>query len=106
MDNIINKEKKLENQDKYIEKLTNKLSEKSNKNNGELLNIYNNDKESVLEFAKNIHKKYRNAVLYKPRNENIEEIPLESIMKSITNNKDIGLSDRKIFITFIKLIMI
>ena len=48
IDDIINKEKKLENEDKYIEKLTDKLSEKINKNNGELLNIYNNDKESVL----------------------------------------------------------
>ena len=95
IDDIINKEKKLENQDKYIEKLTNKLSEKINKNNGELLNIYNNDKESILEFVKNIYKKYRNAVLYKPRNENIEEIPLESIMNSIKNNKEIGRSDRK-----------
>ena len=36
--------------------LTNKLSEKINKNNGELLNIYNNDKESVLQFVKNIYK--------------------------------------------------
>ena len=66
-----------------------------NKNNGELLNIYNNDKESVLKFVKNIYKKYRNAVLYKPRNENIEEIPLESIMNSIKNNKEIGRSDRE-----------
>ena len=95
IDDFINKEKKLENEDKYIEKLTNKLSEKINKNNGELLNIYNNDKESVLEFVKNIYKKYRNAVLYKPRNENIEEIPLESIMNSIKNNKEIGRSDRE-----------
>ena len=63
--NIINKEKKLENEDKYIEKLTNKLSEKINKNNGELLTIYNNDKESVLEFVKNTYKKYKNASLYK-----------------------------------------
>ena len=35
IDDIINKEKKSENEDKYIEKLTNKLSEKINKNNGE-----------------------------------------------------------------------
>ena len=33
--------------------------------------------------------------MYKPRNENIEEIPLESIMNSIKNNKEIGKSDRK-----------
>ena len=92
---LLIKKKKLENEDKYIEKLTNKLSEKINKNNGELLNIYNNDKESVLQFVKNIYKKYRNAVLYKPRNENIEEIPLESIMNSIKNNKEIGRSDRE-----------
>ena len=89
------KKKKLEKEDKYIEKLTNKLSEKINKNNGELLNIYNNDKESVLQFVKNIHKKYRNTVLYKPRNENIEEVSLESIMNSIKNNKEIGRSDRE-----------
>ena len=95
INDIINKEKKLENEDKYIEKLTDKLSQKINKNNGELLNIYNNDKESVLKFAKNIYKKYRNAVLYKPRNENIDEIPLESIMNSIKNNKEIGRSDRE-----------
>ena len=106
IDDIINKEKKLENEDKYIEKLADELSQKINKNNGALLNIYNNDKEFVLQFVKNIYKKYRNAVLYKPRNENIEEIPLESIMNSIKNNKEIGLSDRKIFIIFIKLIMI
>ena len=48
IDDIINKERKLENEDEDIEKLTNKLSEKINKNNGDLLNIYNNDKESVL----------------------------------------------------------
>ena len=47
--------KKLEKEDKYIEKLTNKLSEKINKDNGDLLNIYNNDKESVLKFVKNIY---------------------------------------------------
>ena len=34
-------------------------------------------------------------MLYKPRNENIEEIPLESIMNSIKNNKEIGRSDRE-----------
>ena len=92
---LLIKKKKLEHEDKYIEKLTNKLSEKLNKNNGELLNIYNNDKESVLQFVKNIYKKYRNAVLYKPRNEDIGEIPLESIMNSIKNNKEIGRSDRE-----------
>ena len=57
IDDIINKEKKLVNEDKYIEKLTNKLSETINKNNGELLNIYNNDKECALEFLKNVYKK-------------------------------------------------
>ena len=92
---LLIKKKKLENEDKYIEKLTNKLSEKINKNNGELLNIYNNDKESVLQFVKNIYKKYRSAIVYKPRNENIEEIPLESIMNSIKNKKEIGRSDRE-----------
>ena len=60
-----------------------------------MINIYNTDKESVLEFVKNIYKKYRNAVLYKPRNENIEEVSLESIMNSIKNNKEIGRSDRE-----------
>ena len=92
---LLIKKKKLENEDKYIEKLNNKLSEKINKYNVELLNIYNNDKESVLKFVENIYKKYRNAVLYKPRNEDIEEIPLESIMNSIKNNKEIGRSDRE-----------
>ena len=92
---LLIKKKKLENEDKYIEKLTNKLSEKIDKNNGELFNIYNNDKESVLEFVKNIYKRYRNAVLYKPRNENIDEIHLESIMNSIKNNQNIGKSDRQ-----------
>ena len=52
IDDIINKEKQLENEDKYIEKLTNKLSGKINRNNGKLLNIYNNDKESVLILLK------------------------------------------------------
>ena len=92
---LLIKKKKLENEDKYIEKLANKLSGKIDKNNGELLNIYNNDKESVLKFVKNIYKEYRNAVLYKPRNENIDEITLESIMNSIKNNQNIGKSDRQ-----------
>ena len=52
INDIINKEKKLENEDKDIEKLINKLSEKINKNNGDLLDIYNNDKESVLKLLK------------------------------------------------------
>ena len=39
--------------------------------------------------------KYKNASLYKPRNENIEEVSLESIMNSIKNNKEIGRSDRE-----------
>ena len=86
INDIVNKEKEKEIEDKYIEKSTDKLSEKINKNNGELLNIYNNDKESVLKFFKNICKKYRYASLYRPRNENIEEISLESIMNSIKNN--------------------
>ena len=90
IDDIIYEEHKLEKEDKYIEKLTDKLSEKINKNNGELLNIYNSDKESVLKFVKNVYKKYKYASLYKPRNEDIEEIPLESIMNSIKNNKEIG----------------
>ena len=94
IDDIINKEKKLENEDKYIEKLTNKLSEKINENHGELISIYNNDKESVLNFVKNIYKKYKYASLYKPRDENIEEVSLESIMNSIKNNQNIGKYDR------------
>ena len=53
---LLIKKKKLEKEDRYIEKLTDKLSQKINENNGELLNIYNNDKESVLEFVKNIYK--------------------------------------------------
>ena len=95
INDIINKEKEIEKEDKYIEKLTDKLSNKINKNNGELLNIHNNDKESVLNFVKNVYIKYKNASLYKPRNENIEEVSLESIMNSIKNNKEIGRSDRE-----------
>ena len=75
INDIINEEKKLEKENKYIEKLTNKLSEKINKNNGELLNIYNTDK-SVLQYVKNAYKKYKNASLYKPRNDDIEEVSL------------------------------
>ena len=93
---ILNQQDLVEqNEDKYIEKLTNKLSEKINKNIGELLKIYNNDKESVLQFVKNIYIKYKNASLYKPRNDNIEEVSLESITNSIKNKKEIGRSDRE-----------
>ena len=95
INDIIDKEQKLEKENKYIEKLTNKLSNKINKNNGELLNIHNNDKESVLNFVKNVYIKYKHASLYKPRDENIEEIPLKSIMNSIKNNREIGKSDRQ-----------
>ena len=95
IDDIIYDEHKLEKEDKYIEKLTDKLSEKINKNNGELLNIYKNDKELVLNFVKNVYKKYKYASLYKPRNNDIKEIPLESIMNSIKNNQNIGKSDRE-----------
>ena len=51
INDIIDEEQKLK-KDKYIEKLTDKLSEKITKNNGELIHIYNNDKESVLNFVK------------------------------------------------------
>ena len=95
IDDIIDEEQKLEKEDKYIEKLTDKLSHKINKNNGELLNIRNNDKESVINFIKNVYIKYKNASLYKPRNDDIEEVSLESIMNSIKNNKEIGKSDRE-----------
>ena len=95
IDDIIDDEQKVENENKYIEKLTDKLSEKINKNNGELLNIHNNDKESVINFIKNVYIKYKNASLYKPRNDNIEEVSLESIMNSIKNNQNIGKSDRE-----------
>ena len=95
IDDIIYDEQKLEKEDKYIEKLTDKLSEKINKNNGELLTIYNSDKKSVLNFVKNVYKRYKNASLYKPRNNDIEEIPLESIMNSIKNNQNIGKSERE-----------
>ena len=95
INDIIDEEKQIEKEDKYIEKLTDKLSNKINKNNGELLNIYNSDKESVLNFVKNVYKRYKNASLYKPRNNDIEEIPLESIMNSIKNNQNIGKSDRE-----------
>ena len=56
IDDIIDEEQKLEKEDKYIEKLTDKLSHKIYKNNGELLNIHDNDKESVINFVKNIYK--------------------------------------------------
>ena len=95
IDDIIDEEQKLEKEDKYIEKLSDKLSEKINKNNGELINIHNNNKESVINFIKNVCIKYKNASLYKPRNESIEEVSLESIMNSIKNNKEIGRSDRE-----------
>ena len=95
INDIIYDEEKLDKEDKYIEKLTDKLSEKINKNNNELININNNDKESVINFVKNIYIKYKNASLYKPRNDDIEEVSLESIMNSIKNNKEIGKSDRE-----------
>ena len=95
INDIIDEEKQVEKEDKYIEKLTDKLSTKINKNNEKLLNIYNSDKESVLNFVKNVYKRYKNASLYKPRNNNIKEIPLESIMNSIKNNQNIGKSDRE-----------
>ena len=93
IDDIIDEEQKFEKEDEYIEKLTDKLSHKINKNYGELLN--NNDKESVINFVKNIYIKYKNASLYKPRKDDIEEVSLESIMNSIKNNKEIGKSDRE-----------
>ena len=95
IDDIIYDEQKLDKEDMYIEKLTDKLSEKINNNNNELININNNDKDSVINFVKNIYIKYKNASLYKPRNDDIEEISLESIMNSIKNNKEIGLTDRQ-----------
>ena len=95
INDIIYDNEKLDKEDKYIEKLTDKLSEKINKNNGELLNIHNNDKESVINFVKNIYIKYKHASIYKPRNDDIEEVSLESIMNSIKNNKEIGRSDRE-----------
>ena len=95
INNIFDEEKKLDKENKYIEKLSDKLSEKINKNNGELLNIHNNDKESVLSFVKNVYIKYKHASLYKPRNEDIQEVSLESIMNSIKNNKEIGRSYRE-----------
>ena len=95
INDIIDEEKKLDKENKYIKKLTNKLSEKINNSNGELLNIYNIDGESALDFVKNVYKKHKNAFLYKPRNENIKDVSLESIMNSIKNNKEIGRSDRE-----------
>ena len=95
INDIIDEEKKIEKEDKYIEKLSDKLSDKINKNNNELLNIHNNDKESVINFIKNVYIKYKNASIYKPRNEDIEEVSLESIMNSIKNNQNIGKSDRE-----------
>ena len=49
----------------------------------------------VINFVKNIYIKYKNASLYKPRNGDIKEVSLESIMNSIKNNKEIGKSDRE-----------
>ena len=95
INDIIAEEQKLEKEDKYIEKLTYKLSEKINQNNNELLTIYNSDKKSVLNFVRNVYKKYKHASIYKPRNDNIEEIPLESIMASIKNNQNINKYDRE-----------
>ena len=46
-------------------------------------------------MLENVYKKYKHASLYKPRNDDIEEIPLESIMNSIKNNQNIGKSDRE-----------
>ena len=95
INDIIYDEEKLDKEDKYIEKLTDKLSEKINKNNSDLININNNDKESVINFVKNIYIKYKNSSLYEPRNKNIKEVSLESIMNSIKNNLNIGKSDRE-----------
>ena len=39
--------------------------------------------------------KYKHVSLYKPRNDAIQEVSLESIMNSIKNNKEIGRSDRE-----------
>ena len=93
INDIIYDEQKLENENKYIEKLTDKLSEKINKN--ELINIHNNDKESVINFVKNIYIKYKHASLYKPRNDDIEEVSLESIMNSIKNSQNISKYERE-----------
>ena len=95
INDIIYDEQKLEKEDKYIEKLTDKLSEKINKNNNDLINIHNNDKDSVINFIKNVYIKYRHASIYKPRNDNIEEVSLESIMNSIKNNQNISKYDRE-----------
>ena len=95
INDIIYDEQKLEKEDKYIEKLTDKLSEKINKNYSELINIHNNDKESLINFVKNIYIKYKHASLHKPRNDDIKEVSLESIMNSIKNNQNIGKSDRE-----------
>ena len=57
VNDIIDEEKKIDKENKYIEKLTNKLSEKINNSNGELLNIYNIDGKSALDFVKNVYKK-------------------------------------------------
>ena len=59
IDDIINEEKQVKKEDKYIKKLSDRLSDKINKNNGELLNIHNNDKKSVINFIKNVYIKYK-----------------------------------------------
>ena len=61
IDDIIDEERKLEKEDKYIEKLTDKLSEKINNSNRELLNIYNINGQSALDFVKNVYVKYKHA---------------------------------------------
>ena len=48
-----------------------------------------------MNYVKNIYIKYKNASIYKPRNDDIEKVSLESIMNSIKNNQNIGKSDRE-----------
>ena len=52
IDDIIYDEQKLEKEDKYIEKLTDKLSEKINKNNSDLINIITMIKNQLLILLK------------------------------------------------------
>ena len=52
INDIIDEEQKVKKEDKYIEKLTDKLSEKINNSNGELLNI-----QSCLIFMRTIARK-------------------------------------------------
>ena len=94
INDIIDEEKKLDKENKYIEKLTNKLSEKINNSNGELLNIYNIDGKSALDFVKNVYKNIKMPCYINLEMKILKKF-LKNLMNSIKNNKEIGKSDRE-----------